>query len=162
MDERYSSIPETKNHIVMVGRYLSEIIMELYARAAEHDKSKMETPEVEMFDEFTPKLKGMTYGSEEYKQCLAAMAPALAHHYQKNRHHPEHYKNGISGMSLIDLIEMFCDWLAATKRHEDGDIFKSISINAKRFGYDTILASVLKNTAIALGEKEKTPEGAWG
>jgi hypothetical protein len=132
--------------------------MELYARAAEHDKSKMETPEVEIFDEFTPKLKGMTYGSEEYKQCLEAMSPALMHHYQKNPHHPEHYANGILGMSLIDVVEMFCDWLAATKRHDDGDIFKSISINAKRFGYDAFFTSLLRNTAIALGEKQRAPE----
>jgi hypothetical protein len=158
VEEKYSSVPETKNHIVMVGRYLSEVIMELYSRAAEHDKSKIETPEVEVFDEFTPKLKGMTYGSPEYKQCLSEMVPALNHHYQKNRHHPEHHKNGILDMSLIDLVEMFCDWLAATKRHEDGDIFKSIQINAERFGYDTVLSSILRNTAIALGEEEKKNE----
>jgi hypothetical protein len=37
------------------------------------------------------------------------MAPALKHHYENNRHHPEHFKNNIDDMNLIDLIEMLCD-----------------------------------------------------
>jgi hypothetical protein len=132
--------------------------MELYSRAEEHDTSKTEPPEVAFFDEYTPKLNGLTYGSAAYRQCLSEMKPAIIHHYQANRHHPEHFSNGISGMNLIDLIEMLCDWLAATKRHADGDIFKSIEINAQRFGYDTVLASLLRNTAQALGEEEKRTE----
>lgn len=44
-----------------------------------------------MFTRFTPRLKGMTYGSPEYKQCLAEMGPGLRHHYAANRHHPEFF-----------------------------------------------------------------------
>jgi len=50
-------------------------------------------------------------------------------------------------MNLIDLMEMFFDWLSATKRHNDGDIKKSIEINKSRFGYDDLLANIFRNTA---------------
>jgi hypothetical protein len=41
---------------------------------------------------------------------------------------------------------MFCDWYAATKRHNNGDIMKSISINQERFGYSDDLKAVFENT----------------
>jgi hypothetical protein len=106
----------------------------------------MTEPEVEYFDTYTPKLAGTTYGSDEYKQLLAELKPALDHHYAINRHHPEHYENGIRGMNLVDLVEMFCDWYAASKRHDDGDIMKSIAINQKRFGYSDDLKAIFENT----------------
>ena len=49
-------------------------------------------------------------------------------------------------MSLIDLLEMLCDWSAATKRHDDGDILKSIEKNKTRFGLTDQLAQILRNT----------------
>jgi hypothetical protein len=129
------------------------IISELATRGPFHDSSKTSSPEVEVFDEYSPKLKGLTYGSDEYRKCLRAMKPAIEHHYKLNRHHPEHFENGIRGMNLVDLTEMFCDWLAASKRHDNGDIFKSIEMNAQRFGYDQVMIDILTNTARLLGEE---------
>lgn len=63
-----------------------------------------------------------------------------------NSHHPEFYENGICGMNLLDLVEMLCDWKAATLRHNDGDIRRSIEINQKRFGYSDELKQILLNT----------------
>jgi hypothetical protein len=57
----------------------------------------------------------------------------------------------MAGMTLVDLIEMFCDWCAATERHEDGDIGRSIDVNMKRFGYGETLASIFVNTAQLYG-----------
>jgi hypothetical protein len=131
---------------------MGNVIKDLQQRQMEHDQSKLVSPEVEIFDEYTPKLKNSTYGSEEYKSFLAGMKPALEHHYAKNNHHPEHYADGIKGMSLLDLIEMICDWKAATLRHNDGDIRKSIEINQKRFGYSDELKQIFLNT---LGIVEK-------
>ena len=37
---------------------------------------------------------------------------ALANHHAGNSHHPEHYLNGIYGMSDLDLCEMVCDCTA--------------------------------------------------
>lgn len=138
---------ETKEHIKQVASYINKCMQELALRADLHDASKLREPEVSIFDEYTKKLKGMTYGSKEYQQCLDEMKPALEHHYAQNRHHPEHNENGLNGMTLIDLLEMMCDWKAATLRHKDGSLEKSLEINAKRFGISEQLADILKNTA---------------
>jgi hypothetical protein len=112
-----------------------------------HDQTKLSGEEKEIFDLYTPKLKNSTYGSEEYKGFLAEMKVALDHHYENNRHHPEHFKNGIKDMNLIDIVEMFCDWKAATMRHANGDLMKSIEFNKTRFGYSDELEQIFKNTA---------------
>jgi hypothetical protein len=38
-------------------------------------------------------------------------------------------------MDLVQVIEMLADWKAATLRHADGDLARSIEQNAERFGY---------------------------
>lgn len=133
----------TKNK---VQEYLQYCVKELIERGIHHDDSKLVSPEKDAFDQYTPKLKNLTYGSEEYRECLSKMKPALDHHYQVNSHHPEHFENGMNGMTLIDLIELLCDWYAASQRHEDGDVRKSIKLNKDRFGYDDMIASILNNT----------------
>ena len=133
-------------HIKRVNQLLIEAAIELIRRANVHDNSKLESPEKELFDEFTPKLKGTTYGSEEYKKYLKELSVALEHHYENNSHHPEHYENGVNGFDLFDLIEMFFDWKAATERHADGDIMKSIEINKKRFGINEQICDIFRNT----------------
>jgi hypothetical protein len=49
-------------------------------------------------------------------------------------------------MNLVDLVEMICDWMAATIRHADGDIDESIQINKERFNIPDVLVSILQNT----------------
>lgn len=142
MDSR----PDTYQHIQTVQRLLGRVIRDLLGRAERHDQSKLTSPEVELFDEFTPKLATSTYGSDEYRGFLAGMKPALDHHYATNSHHPEHYPNGIADMSLLDVMEMLCDWKAATLRHKDGDILRSIEINQQRFGYSDEFKRLLINT----------------
>jgi hypothetical protein len=53
----------------------------------------------------------------------------------------------VNAMSLLDVVEMFCDWKAAGERHADGSIMRSIEINKKRFGITDQLASIFENTA---------------
>ena len=175
----------TLEHVRLVGAYLQHCASDLDLRAIEHDKSKFGSEEWPGFLEMTEKLKGCTYGSPEYQEYLKQLQPTLEHHYAANRHHPEHFLyyecNGcftrytkcpnscercgytqfttrpdVSRMSLLDLIEMVCDWLAATQRHDDGDIWKSIEINQKRFEYSDELKEILKNTVKELVQvKEK-------
>jgi hypothetical protein len=140
----YSSKPDTLKHIRQV--HIGVMISALWYRALDHDNTKLKPGEVECFDIYTPKLANCTYGSSEYKTFLSELKPALDHHYANNRHHPEHFENGIRGMNLVDLMEMFCDWYAATKRHNDGDLMKSIDINQKRFDYSDDLRSIFENT----------------
>ena len=177
---------ETLKHINQVRKLIKQFNEELYYRGRSHDTSKLESPEREIFDEYTPKLKNTTYGSIQYKEYLREMKVALDHHYAENRHHPEHFSKtykcedcgsiyagfqdecdtckhldslkrvcDISKMNLVDIIEMICDWKAATMRHADGDIKRSIEINKKRFGYGDELEAILLNTVGLLEERNE-------
>ena len=147
----YDSRADTGSHIYEVQCLFTAIIKYLLHRCINHDRSKLVSPEVEAFDEFTGRLASTTYGSPEYKECLAAMRSALEHHYANNRHHPEHYPNGVKDMTLLDIIEMLPDWKAASLRHNDGNILKSIAHNQNRFGYSDELKQILLNTVQHLG-----------
>ncbi len=144
------STQETLAHIRRVQGILAEVQERLMSRAIVHDKSKLEEPEKTYFDTANNALRGLTYGSEEYKAQLVLLKPALDHHYAFNSHHPESHSAGISGMSLLDLIEMACDWKAATERHANGDITRSININQERFGISDQLTRILHNTAVEM------------
>lgn len=142
----YDSKNDTIAHIQRVRMYLYSFIQCIIKRSWNHDNSKLLPPEKELFDIYTPKLKDLTYGSDEYKKCLSELKPALDHHYANNSHHPEHFKDGIAGMDLIDVIEMLADWKAASERHADGNIKKSLEINKERFNISDDLYKILCNT----------------
>lgn len=155
---------ETLKHIQRVRDLLLKVICELTVRCEQHDRSKLEEPELSTFVEYTSRLKDTTYGSGEYKQLLVEMKPALDHHYANNRHHPEHFhgevlaahrSSPVDCMNLVDIIEMLCDWKAATLRHDDGDINQSIEINKKRFGISEQLVSILKNSVGLLWDEKQ-------
>lgn len=147
----YDSRPETCEHIHMVQIMLAQVVDALMERMLTHDRSKLYDPELQTFDEVTPKLKDLTYGSDEYKAMLAEMGPALKHHYANNRHHPAHHVLGVEGMNLVDLLETVADWKAASMRHEDGDIRQSIEHEKGRFGISDQLHQILLNTLTYFG-----------
>jgi len=142
----YDSKGDTLDHIRKVQRHIGEMIRHLLVRAQVHDESKLMPPEKPYFDEWTPKLSGVTYGSDEYRDMLKQMKPAIDHHYSVNRHHSEYHTHGISDMTLIDFMEMLCDWKAATERHSDGNIMRSLEINSGRFNMAPEIVGLLKNT----------------
>ena len=145
--KKYNSKKDTKKHINRVAHYLYLCKKEIIKKAKQHDYDKLHNEvEKKLFDEYTPKLKNCTYGSDEYKTFLEGLKEGLNIHYANNRHHPEHFENGIQGMNLLDLLEMICDWKSASERHNDGDIYKSIEINQKRFGYSDELKIIFINT----------------
>lgn len=158
----YDSRPETLAHIDRVRELLTQVMQELSDRAIDHDASKLVDPELDTFNEYTPQLKASTYGSEEYGGYLKGMAGGLRHHYEHNRHHPEHFAGGINDMNLIDLIEMLADWKAATERHDDGDLARSLGIQKGRFHISQQLADVLWNTADYLGWWTAHNDGSGG
>jgi hypothetical protein len=141
------SKPETLKHREEVQVEIAKAITLLAKRAVKHDQSKLESPEVEIFDEYTDKLKDVEYPSPEYDELKRQIKPALDHHYKVNDHHPEYWNGaGLRAMSLICLMEMLCDWIAATKRTKNSNILKSIEENQKRFGYSDELKDILVNT----------------
>jgi hypothetical protein len=142
---------ETHAHILKVQEHLLGLAKRLVDRAAVHDASKLESPEVEAYDRLAGSLKGLTYGSPEYKAALAELGPALEHHYAANDHHPEHFEHGVADMDLVQVLEMLADWKAATERHADGDLRRSIEQNAERFVYGPEFKRLLLNTARNMG-----------
>jgi hypothetical protein len=142
----YDSRIDTLLHIKRVSELLNKFATDLIERGNHHDDSKLVSPEKELFDELTPLLSSLKYGTPEYQESLDRLKPALDHHYANNSHHPQFYKNGIDGMNLLDLVEMFFDWKAATERTKDGDIRKSIEINSTRFNISPQLVSIFVNT----------------
>jgi hypothetical protein len=151
MTEEYKTMTETLKHVDRVRWLLLECINDLNRRLIRHDESKFVRAEFDTFVKYTPKLKTSTYNSPEYKQFLEEMKPALAHHYKNNDHHPEFFTHGIKDMGLMELTEMLADWKAATERHENGSLVKSIAQNMKRFGYTKEIAILLGNTAVYFG-----------
>lgn len=141
----------TLQHSRRVDELLLQLIGDIQARVTQHDLSKMEDPEKATFDEYSPRLRDSTYGSDEYKGFLAGMQVGLTHHYANNRHHPEHFEHGVNDMTLVDLIEMLSDWKAATERHANGDLERSLVIQQHRFEMSPQLTAVLRNTALAAG-----------
>ena len=142
------SRPDTQKHIDLVNENGKKFCDKFLERLTHHDASKLEEPERKYFDKGTPQLKNSTYGDKSYDDAKARIKPGLEHHYAENDHHPEHFgKQGISGMNLYQLLEMWIDWTAAVKRHADGNIFNSLMYNRDRFHIDDQLFSILLNTA---------------
>lgn len=147
-----NSRSDTHEHIAEVRRRMGEIVEDLLQRAQDHDASKLEEPELSMFNEFTPRLAEMEADSPEYQVALDEMKKrALHHHYEHNDHHPEHFPNGIADMDLLQVTEMLADWKAASLRHSSGDLGRFIEHAAGRFGYGEEFKRLLLNTAHNLG-----------
>ncbi len=162
-DERY--IQETGEHIGAVQGHMAVAIAHMRKRARRHDASKLDEPERSGFQAMTAdaRLKDLTYGSDEYRAVLREHTPTIRHHYEYNDHHPEHFEDGVDGvsllarMSLLQILEMLCDWKASTTRMKDGDLTRSIEMNATRFGYGPEITMVLMNTARELGMIGEAP-----
>ncbi len=140
---KYDCTEDIKNHIGLVQHWMELFSLIIEARAKVHDASKLLPPEKEMFDEYTYKLKSTEFGSEEYQKQLEGMGEALKHHYRNNAHHPEHFENGVNGMTLFNLVEMVCDWMAAAEKK---GVLVDMDYLQKRFDISPQLRSIIENT----------------
>jgi hypothetical protein len=148
----YDSRPDTEKHKETVRGFLSDVIGDLAARSLIHDDSKLQEPEKGMYDEYIPKIRETErefgYGSPQYEAVVKQMGVVMRHHFDANSHHPEHYQNGINGMSLLDLIEALADWKAASTKSGQP---LNIEANKRRFDISDQLAEILANTVKELG-----------
>lgn len=149
----------TYQHIMRVQGLLTLWLIDLSRRIRDHDRSKLAEPEKSAFDAASRKLAGLTFGSPEYERSRADLGDALKHHYSVNRHHPEYFgAEGFGGMNALDLLEMICDWQAASERHIDGNINSSIRVNRKRYGFGDEIEKIIRNTLFDLGNLEAVEE----
>jgi Family of unknown function (DUF5662) len=140
-------------HIARIRELLAGFCEELARRGEVHDASKFDPIEKGPLDEMQALIESeghVPYGSDAFDRRSALLGPMLEHHYALNSHHPEHYgADGVGGMDLFDLVEMFADWKAASERGQESTINLSYSI--ERYEIAPQLASILRNTAARLG-----------
>lgn len=136
-----------KGHISRVRRHISTFIQLLIRRAENHDKSKLEEPELSWWKEMDKEPR-YPYGSEEYKQKIKRWNKVFKHHYQYNRHHPEHYEYGVSEMTLIDIVEMMCDWLGYKDTTTVTEALKVCDEQMARYDISEELRQIIFNTLL--------------
>lgn len=121
---------------------LFDISQILYLNGVNHDNSKFSNEELPYFEKVED-IKVKEYQDDNYKKSMEILKPALDHHYSINRHHPEHFENGVDEMNLLDLIEMVFDWEASARVH--GTEFNPED-NFNRFNISSQLGNIIKNT----------------
>lgn len=144
----------TRKHMQRVSALLGEAACVLIGRASVHDETKLSAVELEPLQRMQDIIDAegqAPYGSDEYKRRTGMLGPMLSHHYEHNSHHPEHYPNGVDGMDLFDIVEMFFDWKAASERGSESSM--NIGAACKRFSVSPQLEAILRNTADRLGYK---------
>lgn len=150
MTGREAHILDTIDHIQRVQTLLSEIIVDLQARVVMHDRSKLLPPEMEGYAGLKDALNGLEYGTDEYCAALEPFKTIINHHYLQNDHHPEHFQAGIDDMDLLQIIEMVCDWKAASTRNSES-LIPSLGASFERFGIGEQLGLIIHNTVTVLG-----------
>ena len=105
------TVSYTQEHIYNVRKLLNKFADVLKQKGETHDQSKLEEPEVYGWAamDLEPRHE---YGSYEYYDKLRRFSEVFNHHYKVNSHHPEHFVNPEHEMTLIDMVEMLCDWFA--------------------------------------------------
>ena len=136
-----------KGHISRVRKHMNTFVQLLLKRAINHDKSKLEEPELSWWKEMDKEPR-YPYGSEEYKQKIKRWDKVFKHHYKYNRHHPEHYEYGISEMTLVDIVEMMCDWLGYKDTIAISEALKVCDEQMKRYDIPDDIRQIIFNTLL--------------
>lgn len=132
-------------HIDLVRHHMISCVHNLHARIMAHDASKLIDPERSAREESYSLLEGIPFGTDEYFSVLhTKLGPIAQHHYQHNAHHPEHYQNGVLGMTLFDLVEMLCDLRA--KCDEKNLQVIDLDTNRRIYNIPTPVYEILLNT----------------
>lgn len=147
----HDSTRDTRDHIAKVQAHMLDAVLNLRLRSTMHDASKLKEPELSGYAGLSDAVKGLAYGTPEYRAALAPYKEIIQHHHHHNAHHPEAWPDGINDMSLFDILEMLMDWKAASERNPNADFAESLRISCERFGIGDQLASILKNTVSEMG-----------
>ena len=148
INEKQAIINSIRKHQIEVKGVMTKITNQLQERAIYHDDSKLEAPEFSMFVKFLSEVKNYKYGTKEYNDFVANNE-YCKHHFFKNDHHPENFENGIRNMNLINITEMFADWVASSSRSgkvSKPEIIENIIKLSDKFKLDNILTQILINT----------------
>lgn len=140
-------------HKLVLKALLYNLANQLKERADKHDDSKYEKEEKDVFESID-NIKREDFDSyEQYYNCTKPLIQkALDHHYANNRHHPEHFENGVNDMNLLDVLEMVVDWdTSASCRRTELDTNYSF----KRFKIEPQLQKIILNTLKILYDEDE-------
>ena len=139
------TVSYTQGHIYNVRKLLNKFADVLKQKGETHDQSKLEEPEVYGWAamDLEPRYE---YGSYEYYDKLRRFSEVFNHHYKVNSHHPEHFGNPEYEMTLIDMVEMLCDWFAYKQDIPIREGVELIREQCDRFGFSDTIMSLLTNT----------------
>ena len=132
ISEEAQTIASILRHTKLMASHLERLADALKQRAITHDASRFVEDEFSGFVQINRVARTCEYGSPEYKASLEVDAVSL--HYSRNSHHPEHFDNGVDGMSLIDFIEMVADWKTTSEIYGQTLLKDALEIQAERFG----------------------------
>jgi hypothetical protein len=147
---------DTRKHQKLVADVMVKSAKEILDRAMLHDRSKFEDA-VERKSYVEPvyalNTEKVPYGSERYKELTDAMGEGWLHHKANNDHHPEHWATDhpFEKMNVFQILEMCCDWIAASKRRGNNPILPLARMR-KDFGMTEQLSEVIANTILVLNE----------
>lgn len=141
------TIGDILKHKEKVRRRLLFLSDELKKRADEHDDSKLKNPEIRYLIEMDKEPR-YPYNSPEYFNKMKRWQKFFGHHYDNNRHHPDHFRNGILDMTLTDICEYLVDIISYYDEMHVHDGMDTIEKQQGRFGLDNQLSQILVNTLI--------------
>ena len=135
-------------HKLRVFQLMSKLSQEVIRRGYDHDFSKFGPEELPHYAASIDEFEQHPYGSDGYHKAKESLGPAVVHHHKHNRHHPEHFDNGVEGMNLVDLMEMLMDWKSATQNHPEkpGDMAISLAMAIGKYKISPQLTQILLNT----------------
>ena len=146
MNAEFEVLCDTITHIGEVQEAIEIVAGQLHQRGIAHDRTKLQELEFDTFVSTRPKFKKANYGTPEYQECIELAKPGVDHHYANNRHHTGFHKNGIDDMTLIDVIEMICDWKAAARRSPDKNLEDTLEYAFNKYEIGEQLARMILNT----------------
>jgi len=137
-------------HKVYVFFFILKACRALIVRGLKHDLSKFSKEEFEYVYILSTKGGGVKFGSKQYYSLVDSIMPAKLAHSSRNSHHPEYYDGKIERMTHLDIIEMQCDWAAASKR-SGGSLSNSMIINSKKYNISSLMQQKLRKDMIEIG-----------
>ena len=143
---------DTRKHQQLVAERMVACAKHVLDRGMVHDASKLTEEERPYYEGPVWRLdhEGVEYGSSEYKELTALMGKGWQHHKLVNDHHPEFFLS-IQSMDLFSLLEMLCDWIAASKR-KGNSASKAMEFMTADYRVDPQLEAVLLNTLAQIEE----------
>lgn len=156
MAEYYNkSVNQHKEKVLSKLLYFSKILKQ---RGLDHDNSKLKDPEKIGWEAIDKEPK-YEYGSDEYFDKINRYKEVFDHHYTQNSHHPEHFKNPEHEMSLVDLLEMLCDWFSYKDYFTETEGITIIDQQCERFNFSNTIRDILLITFITfLADKDRSTD----